>query len=282
MGGNNSISILAFAALLSLASIGLPVSANAERLYGGDRLAAAERGAREAIPDLLHDVEHAHPVAMMLLSKRLFDAGRRDEGVFWFYEAQLRWRALLTQTSNNAERAQFQRIYEAIGPAINPHAFRDLPKFYAMVDSVLAWDAAHPDDFVTDAAAKAHTRAGLTELVTYVRAHTDEIQSQTLETGDQSDPYSGNGGAMLSTPLELLTPYDPHHFDQFHVGSTTRDQVVQILGGPESWSTNQQGTSTLAYSYAGPAMLGMTPIMSVTLSFDSHKVLTAVQLPQSR
>jgi hypothetical protein len=282
MGGKQSAAVLAFASVLALASVGPPVNAYGQQLDGGDRSAAARRGAHEPIPDLIHDVEHAHPVAMMLLAKRLFDAGRRDEGVFWFYEAQLRWRSLLSQTSDNAERAQFQRIYEAVGPAINPHAFRDLPKFYAMVNSVLAWDAAHPDDFATDAAAKAHERAGLTDLVTYVRAHTDQLQSQTLETGDPSDPYSGNGGAMLSTPLELLTPYAPEQFKQFHVGSTTRDQVVQILGGPEYWSTDRDGTNTIGYSYAGSTLLGMTQIMSVTLSFDGHKVLTAVQLPQER
>ena len=255
----------------------------AEPLHRGDRLAAVARGVNEPLEDLLRHVEHAHPVAMMFLAKRLFDAGRRDEGVFWFYVAQLRWRALLYQTPDHNGQSHFQRLFEQIGPAINPYAFQDLPAFYNMINAVLAWDAAHHDDFVSSREAKARSRQGLTDLVDYTRAHEDETRARQAElasASDPNDPYGGSGGAMFSTPREMLTPYDAGRFNQFRAGQTTREQVVQRLGGPESWSTDRDGTSSFGYSYAGPTMLGMTRILQVTLRFDARRVLSSVNLPR--
>ena len=73
------------AAFATALVVALLISSNAfaSALDGGDRRAAVERGAHEPVAELLHDVEHTHPVAMMLLAKRLFDAARRDEAVFW-------------------------------------------------------------------------------------------------------------------------------------------------------------------------------------------------------
>src|SRR5579872_3010843 len=56
-------------------------------------LATAKDAETEALDRLIADAPHEHPLAMMVLAHRLFNAGRKDEGVFWFYLGQLRWRA---------------------------------------------------------------------------------------------------------------------------------------------------------------------------------------------
>jgi WD40 repeat protein len=275
----------AIALALALATASLTTTDTlGQQLDGGDRRAAVDRGVRQQIPNLIRDVEHAHPVAMMFLAKRLFDAGRRDEAVFWFYEGQLRWRALLIETPDPEGQAQFQRLFETIGPAINPYAFRNLPAFYTMIDAVLAWDTAHQDEFVTSSEAKARSRQGLADLVSYTRAHEAEIRARQVEIesaspSDPNDPFSGSGGAMFSTPGEMLAPYDTHRFDELQTGHTTREEVVRRLGGPEWWSTERDGTSIFGYSYAGSSLVGLTRVMPVTLTFDAQRVLSAIHLP---
>lgn len=80
------------------------------------------------IDELIQNLEQGrtHPIAMLLLAKRLYDADRRDEAVFWFYLGQLRWRTCLQQNPSCGGREQYGRLFETIGPDLNTHGFRTL------------------------------------------------------------------------------------------------------------------------------------------------------------
>ena len=120
--------------------------------------AATDKAIHEPLDVLTQDVEHLHPVAMLFLAKRLSDAGRGDDAVFWFYEGQLRWKAHLALDKDQMEEAMFERLFSDIGPDINKHAFRDLPMLQKTVDAVLDWDASHPDAFTPPGQEKDDTR----------------------------------------------------------------------------------------------------------------------------
>jgi hypothetical protein len=249
----------------------------------------------EPLDDLVRDVERQHPVAMMLLAKRLFDAGRKDEAVFWFYEAQLRWRARLRQNpelgqgggpllgENEAER--FQRLFHSLGSDINEYATGDIQGLIKTLDRVLEWDAAHPDAFAPPGPGKDWARQDCKDFQAYLVAHAEEAgkagearRSKALAAAD--DPYAGDGGAFMGAPEELVQPYDPGLFAAFKLGATSKAEVVRTLGRPEWWSTDPDGTSELAYSYNAPIAAGIVQRLQVSFKFDVKKVLTEIRLPR--
>jgi hypothetical protein len=257
----------------------------------------AAKAAKEPLGDLLKDVEHQHPAAMFILAKRLFDGGRRDEAVFWFYEGQLRWRALIRSTNPggqpifNGEQDHFDVLFSDVGPDINQYAFGDIPALRKTIDSVLNWDAAHPDDMTPSGQAKDDSRDGLKKLKDYLLAHQDEIAKKRTEdariasaNSSPDDPYSGSGGALMGTPAAMMTAYDPKYFAAFRIGRTTKSEVVQALGKPELWYTDADGSTHLSYGYhmstQVSAMLGMVQRVSVSFKFDAKRILVEINLPK--
>ena len=183
----------------------------------------------------------------------------------------------------------FERLFSDIGPDINHFAARHIPLWLKTIDDVLAWDAQHPDDFTPAGKQKDTSRAGLVDLRDTIVARRAELEQKAADedrlagTPSADDPYPGSGGALFGTPQEMVPPYDPHLFDRFKVGVTTKRDVVKALGKPELWFTEPDGTSTLSYPYhqssGGLSMLGMSKRVSVGLKFDAHKVLTGIDLP---
>ncbi len=79
-----------------------------------------------------------------IVSKILFEAGLKDEAVFWFYEGQLRGRIAASfdpDPSNSKDLLSASN--EQIGVTINQYAGADLNKWIAIIDNVIAWDADH-------------------------------------------------------------------------------------------------------------------------------------------
>jgi hypothetical protein len=251
--------------------------------------AATARALKEPIDVLRKDVEHLHPVAMMFLAKRLSDAGQSDQALFWFYEAQLRWRAHI---SDQFESDMFQRLFSDIGPDINHFAGRHVPIWLKTIDDVLAWDAQHPDDFTPAGPNKDAARDGLAKFKDYIIAHRAELDQKAAEedrmagTPSPDDPYPGSGGALFGTPQEMVPRYDPERYDGFKVGVTSKKDVVQALGKPEMWDTNPDGSSELSYPVyltGGTAsVLGMVKRVSVSFTFDAKKILTKITLPSEK
>lgn len=264
--------------------------AQATPLDGGDRRSNILRARDEPLDSLIQNAEHAPPITLVLLAKRLYDVDRRDEAVFWFYVGQLRWRACLIQ-SRNCDGQTFSRLFETVGPDINQYAFRTIPAFSSMVESVLAWDASHHDDYVTDTAAKEQAREGLRDLITYTQEHAAELTARQEELAREEaarggDRYASSGGALFGTPPELLHAYDARRFAAFRRGATTRADVLSELGRPEYWSTSDNGTSSFSYSFLRntevTAILGMSQIVQVTIHFDREHIVSRVTLPSDR
>ena len=131
---------------------------------------AIARANGESSGALLKDVEQAHPVAMMVLAKRLFDEGRLDDADFWYYEGKLRWLSYLHSHPELqgpfGEAEKFQVFDADISPDIDWCASKDLPNHLKIQQAVLDWDASHPDLFTpADSPAKVHARDGLKQLM---------------------------------------------------------------------------------------------------------------------
>lgn len=101
---------------------------------------------------------------------------------------------------------------------------------------------------------------------------------------DATDPYMGSGMAMPPPPGQSNV-YDRNLFSSFHLGTTTKSDVVAALGKPGAWNSDKDGNSLLVYMYKlnspEDAAQGVTQIVGVRLRFDAKKVLTKIELPNN-
>lgn len=89
------------------------------------------------------------PMTMMVLAIRFYDAGLRDESVFWFYVATYRfWTATrVLDFSSPALREvayAMHAFYTLAGPYINGYAFCDVDRLIAIDSNAVAWVTTHP------------------------------------------------------------------------------------------------------------------------------------------
>ena len=145
--------------------------------------AATDAGAAD--PDIPAD----HPAAGYLRALKLFQAGKRDEAVFQFYLAQLRFRIYVKARPDLApsgEPALLASLNQTVGRPINEYAFGDVPKLAETISRVLAWDEEHEDPATPKAQhaeVRAEVRSGLEILRSHILSHPSEIRSQRRANG---------------------------------------------------------------------------------------------------
>jgi hypothetical protein len=169
------------------------VAAAAVALALGSIPAAAQRGpaaaddyASQSAPQLIANIERKHPVTFYVLAQRLFEAGQKDEAVFWLYAGQIRYRAYLKLNPGldpSGHPALFASLSDVIGKPINRYAFGDVPSLAAAIDRALAWDAAHADPYAPKGAAREEVVNGLRAMKAQVLATADDIRKQRAANG---------------------------------------------------------------------------------------------------
>lgn len=141
------------------------------------------------LDELIRVIPDHHPAFYYILARRLFDAGRRDEAVFWFYAGQLRYRIRLSCHPNlrpDTEPALFGSLQETVGRPVNEYGFGDLQALPATMERVLAWDAATRNGFEPKAACTrtiAEQREGMGQLIAQLRANPDAIRRERAAHG---------------------------------------------------------------------------------------------------
>ena len=141
-------------------------------------------------PDQLKTgIEKRHPAACYILATKLFEAGKRDEAVFWFYAGQLRYRFHLGANRSlppDGDPALFASLSEVVGRPINEYAFGDLTELVATIDKVLDWDEKTANGFTIKAGHEAvlkEVRDGLLKMRDYVKENGDQIRAQRKQNG---------------------------------------------------------------------------------------------------
>jgi hypothetical protein len=112
-----------------------------------------------------------------------------------------------------------------------------------------------------------------------------QSSSPVVQSSDTADPYPGSGGLFFGTPDRENVDsgridFTPERFASFKVGSTTKAQVTSLLGKPDGWLTETNGTSQLEYDYVEPGEASaLRKIIYAFLTFDDKRVLTRVKYP---
>lgn len=166
--------LLAFTLLLAA-----PAFAQAPRSGGADRLFD------QTPQQLIAGIEQKHPSAYYLLAKKLFETGRKDEAVFWFYAGQIRWRARLMgnpQLPRDGEPALFSSLSEVIGRPLNEYAFGDIAGLVKTIDRALEWDASHADT-LNRKPERDKSREGLAGMKAHLVANAGDIRATRTKNG---------------------------------------------------------------------------------------------------
>ena len=103
-----------------------------------------------ALDELIRIIPDQHPSFYYVLATRLFEAGRKDEAVFWFYAGQLRYRSRLAchpELPPGTEPALFASLQEVAGTPINEHAGADPDAWIAAMERARAWDETNRNGF---------------------------------------------------------------------------------------------------------------------------------------
>jgi hypothetical protein len=80
------------------------------------------------------------PPVLYALSSVLFDAGRKQEGVFWFYAGQLRARSDANKSLDPSAKQAMAVLNDQYGPKINKFAFSDIENLKKTINDVSEWD----------------------------------------------------------------------------------------------------------------------------------------------
>ena len=130
-----------------------------------------------------------HPGSLYILAGKLFQSGKKDEAVFWFYAGQLRYRFYLSASPGldpSGDPALFASLSESIGRPINEYAFGDLPALTTTIDRVLEWDEKTPNGFtskITHANILKAIREGLVKMKEKIKSSAEEIKSKRKANG---------------------------------------------------------------------------------------------------
>jgi hypothetical protein len=126
-----------------------------------------------------------HPSVYFERATKAWAAGDREVAVFWFYLAQLRYRARLAahpELEASSEPALFAALMESVGRPINEYAFGNVAELSATIDRVLRWDDGQPDDAIPKAI-RERVRDGLAGLRDTMRREAETIRAERRKNG---------------------------------------------------------------------------------------------------
>ncbi|QLF92624.1 hypothetical protein HW090_05235 [Pseudomonas sp. ABC1] len=135
------------------------------------------------------ELAQAHPSTLYMHARKLFEEGRRDEAVVWFYIGQLRFRYHLLANPGlpaDGEPAVMDALNATLGQTINEWAGGKPQQWIAAIEQALAWDEAHPNPTTPKARHASELeeiRQGLRGLADYIRTNLDEIAAQRRANG---------------------------------------------------------------------------------------------------
>jgi hypothetical protein len=212
--------------LLALLSLLLPALGVAtpdlparERLKACDA-ATAVSAAREILDD---PATLRQPLEMFVPALVLFQHGQKDDGVFWFYAAQLRSRYQLV--FEQGDRAQLlQVMMMSAGPPINNHAFSNVRALQGILDRVLEWDRKTPNPFRDRSPTSEQQRlvaqvySGFRELQEKVSAEGPALERQARDQAPLQSLYTPDNDARCA----------PGQVDPSLVERETRKEQAQV------------------------------------------------------
>lgn len=96
-----------------------------------------EQQKQQTVNDILKSPNSFNPPVIYALSRKLFNWGKKDEAVYWFYVAQLRARYDANLCMDNSASQGVSVLNNEYGPDINKYALQDFGKLENTVNKVV-------------------------------------------------------------------------------------------------------------------------------------------------
>jgi hypothetical protein len=101
----------------------------------------------QIINTIVDKPENFAPPVLYFLSSVLFEEGKKDDAVFWFYAGQLRGRIDANICADKTARGAIDVLNQRFGPAINQYSFKDISKLTNAVERVISWEEKTPCNY---------------------------------------------------------------------------------------------------------------------------------------
>jgi len=98
----------------------------------------------QIIQRIFDEPENFAPPVLYFVSSVLFEQGKKDDAMFWFYAGQLRGRIDANICADKSAQAAVGELNQRFGTPINQYSFADIPKLTNTVNRVLAWEEKTP------------------------------------------------------------------------------------------------------------------------------------------
>lgn len=108
---------------------------------------AIHRGDKGAIAQVQEDPGSYQPPVLYALAAELFQRGRKDDAMYWFYLGQLRARSDANKALDPSAAGGVDVLNQSVGAPINTHAFQSIPKLVQTVEKVASDDASLPRNY---------------------------------------------------------------------------------------------------------------------------------------
>jgi hypothetical protein len=137
----------------------------------------------------ISELEGQHPIEYFKKAQSLFQQGQKDEAVFVYYVAQLRYRTYVTARPDlpqDQDPAVLSSLMATIGPSMNQYAFGDLPRLVKTLDAVLVYGSRQQDSLTPRGQyPQAHksVRDGLIKLKSHILKNGKSIREERSANG---------------------------------------------------------------------------------------------------
>ncbi len=261
---------------------GLPVADRLKSCEPGVAIAAAEEVVSN--PASLNEPMHLFSPAYAL-----FQNGRKDEGVFWFYAAQLRVRQQLV--IDNGDRGQILSIMlMTIGGPINNYALQNTSKLNQILDRVLEWDKKAMNPFRDQAKARKLDKqmdqvyAGFGELKSKLVAEKAAMETAARQAApgmEQLHAQMNNDRCRKGQPDPAYENQRKKDEQQLALDFVTHnDQLIKLVGGqvkavPASSTTYSNDSKRARYEFSIVGSRSLFAIVEVNRSSGKPALVLA-------
>ena len=208
------------------------------------------------------------PLQLFSPAFAFFQNGRKDEGVFWFYAAQLRTRQQMIL--ENGDRGQLLAVMQmTMGGPINNYAFQNTSNLNQILDRVLEWDKRTANPFIDKARSQK-----LDQQINQIYAGFSELKSKLVKEKTSLEAAARQAAPGIQQMLAQMNSQrcrkgqqDPAYENQTRKEEerlaldyiTHNDQVIKLAGGtvktfPASSTiySNDRNKGRYDFSITGP------------------------------
>lgn len=143
----------------------------------------------QTVDEIKQNITDKHPVSYIVLAAKLFNDGKSDDAVKWYYVGQMRFSAYLMANPNiepSGDPALYSSLEYVVGTPINEYAGENPEHWVELIEESIKWNAENSNGFTPKSSNReiyAEVEANFIEFRNYVFNNKEKIRKQRAENG---------------------------------------------------------------------------------------------------